>query len=395
MSKKLTISLVIPLIFVAVFLRFGHNLTWNVYLNWQIQKCITQNNQLCWVDLVTQVFKKQGLESALDFVSEVYEKNPSFSSVCHDVGHLLGSGTYKLFKEGKEFKITPNASFCSYGFYHGFMETMVSSEADLTKAREFCLYVDTQVSALTPDAALQCFHGIGHGWVNVHDDKKLWGDDQGIVNKGLKLCELVSATDSELSRCATGVFNGLSAFYSTGEYQIKLNRDDPLWICGAQESKYQDPCYISMNSLLLSISNGNLKDASKYVEDIKDDEIAKHTMLNLAIPYGLNNINESDHQTGIDTCRGVQSRLVTPCLQGYAFAFLEHGIPGEEYVKSLSFCKSSGLTESEKSDCLGYIYTYLAQWYAKDKATEICNREDNYQEYCHQRLTIGLEGLKQ
>ncbi len=394
MYKKVIVLLIIILLSVIAYLKFGDDFAWSLSLNWRSQKCISQSDQICWVDLVSHVFKKRGLESALDFVTNAYDKDPSFSGVCHEVGHLLGTETYKLFKEGKSFKITPKASFCSYGFYHGFMESMVSSEADLTKAREFCLYVDSQVSAVTPDAALQCFHGIGHGWVNVHDDKSLWGDDQGIVKKGLKLCELVAVNDSELSRCATGVFNGLSVFYSTGEYELKTRKDDPLWICNAQETKYQDPCYISMNTLLMSISNGDLKEASKYVETIKDDEIAVHTMLNLAIPFGLKNYNEVDHQSGINICRGLQNRLITPCLQGYAFAFLEHGQPGQEYVKSFSFCKNTGLTESEKNDCLGYIYTYLAQWYAKDKATQICNQEDNYQDYCLQKLSIGLEGLK-
>jgi uncharacterized protein YxeA len=395
MFKKIIILSIIILALFVFYLQAHTDVFWTIQLNKESQKCTEESNQVCWVNLVLSVFHKRGLEYSLNFVSSAYQRDPSFSKVCHDVGHLLGKETYKLFDEGKEFQISSNASFCSYGFYHGFMESMVSSEEDLKKARQFCLYVDSQISKITPDATLQCFHGIGHGWVNIHEDKSLWGNDLGIIKKGLILCERVSENDSELSRCATGVFNGVSVFYSTEESGLKIKKDDPLWICKAQENKYQDPCFISMNTVLMALNDGDLKVASKYLEDIPDDIVASHAMINLAIPFGLRRYDDKDHRDSVGICRSLQERLVVPCLQGYAFAFLEHGEPGKEYVRSLDFCKENDLTETEENKCLGYIYAYLAQWYAQDKAVEICNNEGGYQQYCHEQLKIGLEGLNQ
>ncbi len=339
-----------------------------------------------------EAFSKRGLEDSLNLVSKIFKEDPTFSKSCHDVGHLLGKETYKLFKNGKDFKITPEVSFCSYGFYHGFME-LLASEGDVKKARDFCKYVDSQIAKETPDASLQCFHGIGHGWVNIHGDTNLLGDDLGIIKKGLGLCEKVSGNDSELSRCATGVFNGIAIFYDEEEYGLKVRPDDPLWMCRLQDKKYQDPCYISMNIVLASVSHGNLKTAASFVEPIIDDDIAAHTMINLAIPFGLSNADSGDHSENINICRSLQKRLVVPCLQGYAFSFLEHGEPQKEYIKAIGFCRNSLLTKNEMEGCLTYIYSYLAQWYPVEKAFKICDEEGVYKDFCISNVEIGISGL--
>ncbi|HET7098658.1 MAG TPA: hypothetical protein VFI61_00250 [Patescibacteria group bacterium] len=393
LHNKSIIFLTLGIVFVIFFFVFKNPfLISGFYLNQKVSSCKSKNDQKCYVDLVMNVFKTDGLDRALDLVSNIYSQDPSFSSTCHDVGHLLGSETYKLFKAGKPFKVTPKIAFCSYGFYHGFMESL-ASEGDVKKAQDFCKYIDAQISKETPDASLQCYHGIGHGWVNIHGDKSLLGDDLGIVKKGLSLCEKVAGTDSELSRCATGVFNGISIFYENGEYDLKIKKTDPMWLCKIMDKKFQDPCYISMNTVLYSITGKNLKLAARYIEEIKDNSIAQHAMINLALPFSLAEANNSDHIQSIATCRGLQTRLIIPCLQGFAFAFLEHGEPNKEYIKAIGFCKNNGLTNTETTGCLSYIYSYLAQWYPNDKAVAICNSEGVYKDFCNHELDVATRGL--
>lgn len=364
----------------------------NLSLQRRITNCRTSNSEPCYVGLIMDVFNKEGLDKALDLVTVIYSQDSSFSGSCHDVGHILGAATFKLFKEGKPFKITPKAAFCSYGFYHGFMEAL-ASEGDVSKAREFCAYVDKQISKETPDAALQCYHGIGHGWVNIHGDKTLLGDDLGIANKGLALCEKVASNDSELSRCATGVFNGIAIFYANGENNLRVKENDPMWLCRSVDLKFQDPCYISMNTVLYQVTKGDFKQATIYIEQIKADSVAQHAMINLALPYSLAELDKPDHSQSVNICRNLQKRLVNSCFQGFAFAYLEHGEPGKEYVKAINFCKNNGLTKDEESGCLSYIYGYLAQWYPKDKAFSICNSEGGYKDLCTERVNSGLQGL--
>lgn len=356
-----------------------------------IEKCKETHDQICYKNLIMDTFNNEGLDKALAMVQTIYQGDPSFSSTCHDIGHLLGIESYKLFRDGTDFKITPDAAFCSYGFYHGFMEGL-ASEGDVKKARDFCEYVDAQISKETPDASLQCFHGIGHGWVNIHGERNLYGDDLGIVKRGLNLCEKVSDNDSELSRCATGVFNGVANFYVSGEYELKVKQNDPMWICKKIDAKFADPCYISMNTVLYTVSGQDLKVAAGYIATIKDDKIAEHAMINLSLPFSLSELNKPDHTEAINICRSLEGRLVIPCFQGFAFAFLEHGEPGREYERAINFCHG-GLNSDEEEGCLSYVYIYLPQWYSVDKAYGICNGQGKFKDLCNSKVELGLKGL--
>lgn len=390
MTNKLKVLFtLLTLVFVWFFLIKG---SFPGNLESDIKKCRDSKDQICYKNLVMEVFAGQGLDASLNVIDKIFAADPTFSSTCHDIGHALGSATYKLFRQGKNFKITPKVAFCSYGFYHGFME-ILASEGDVAKARDFCTYIDSQISKETPDASLQCYHGIGHGWVNIHGDKTLVGDDLGIVNKGLLLCEKVASNDSELSRCATGVFNGIAIFYEKGEYGLEVKNEDPMWVCKKVNKKFEDPCYVSMNTILFSITGQNFAKSAKYIEGIKDDQVAAHAMINLSLPFSLAEMNQSDHSESIAVCRSLQSRLIVPCLQGFAFAYMEHGEPGKEYVKAAGFCRENGLNSTEEKECLGYIYSYMAQWYPAEKAYAICRSEAEYGDYCSQKVKEGIDGL--
>ncbi len=385
-------SIIIMFFIAFSYLGLKHYQSSDTYLQKKIADCKDKNDQLCYVGLVMDVFRKKGLDKALSMVSKIYSQDQSFSSSCHDLGHLLGTETYKLFKDGKPFKITPEAAFCSYGFYHGFMEVL-ASEGDVARARNFCSYVDEQVSKETPDASLQCYHGIGHGWVNIHGQTNLIGDDLGVAKKGLALCEKVAENSSELSRCATGVFNGVAIFYGTNEYGLKIRSKDPLWLCRQVENKFQDPCYISMNTVLYALSGSDLSRAAQFLGEIKDVSTAQHAMINLAIPFSVPNIGLADNLKNIISCKSLSPTLKNSCLQGLAYAFLEHGEPGLEYVNSIGFCKNSDLAKDESAECLSYIYSYLAQWYPKDKAYSICDQEGVNKNMCIENVDKGLAGL--
>ncbi len=349
----------------------------------------------CWRDLVLRTFEKEGLAQSLNLADAIYREDPEFMSVCHDIGHLLGKETYKIFEAGEDFEISPKTALCSYGFYHGLMGEMARNEGDLSRVRDFCDYVDIQISKQTPDATLQCFHGIGHGWVNVHDAPELWGDEAGIVEKGLSLCEKVSEDEDELSRCATGVFNGLAFFYIDREYNLEPDPNDPLKVCRVQKEIYKDPCYISLNVLLMSLAGGDLAEAARFIEVIPEADYAYHAMLNLAAAFASVDI-ESPAPRGAAACREVAPSLIKPCVQGYAFAFLEHGEPGVEYVKAIDFCSSPVLSPDEKKSCQEYIFNYLPQWYAEDKARTICQGlvvEDR--DFCLETVESRLQTFKQ
>ena len=355
--------------------------------------CINDHTLKCWKASVENTFDKEGLVPALDLVEYYYKEAPGFAENCHNFGHLLGEMTYELFEKGEEFEVSPKTAFCSYGFYHGYMEVLVAKRGDATEAREFCHYVDERLGNKTPDASLQCFHGIGHGWVNAHDRPNTWGDDIAMSEPALELCRDVATNDIELSRCATGVFNGIAIFYSTGEYELTMSKTDPLLLCKRQTDPiFEDACYLSMNIALMQLTQGDFLRAARYIEEIRDPVMADHAILNLAIMLGSGDSLTTEDV--VETCRQVKTELQTPCIQGFAFSFLEHGEPGREYVEALAVCEDGALSESEREGCFSYLFGYLAQWYSKEKALGICATYDKEnQDFCTTQVENTLKGL--
>ncbi len=336
--------------------------------SYRISSC---TDAACWEQFVTEVIRDESVDSAMQSLAYAYDANPSFGNTCHDLTHLVGRISYDEFRKGGNITVSPKTAYCSYGFYHGFMEMLVSRGGDMDVARRFCRMADEQISHLSPDAIYQCFHGIGHGTVNNHDPAN-WGNEQAMINPAIALCEGVSETDEELSRCATGVFNGIAVFYGTGEYNLTIRKEDPLWICRSQKEQYKDACYISLNVALLGLTGGNLSRAAEFLEDIPEDIYAQHAMINLAAPVGTGNIQTSDHSQAISVCRTIQKRLQLSCIAGYAYGFLEQGKPNEEYKKPLSFCSAEALTQEERRACYDYIFSYLPKWYSQEKVRDIC-----------------------
>lgn len=341
------------------------------------------NLQKCWQDQTEQALKTKGVAAAFDVIADLYQKEPKFGELCHSLVHEVGEKSYELFSKHKDFTVTPKSTSCAYGFYHGFMEAMLKKTSDLKEAESFCNYIDKQLSSQTPDVSLQCYHGIGHGVTNPHDDKSTWGDDEAIISPALKLCERVSKNDNQLYRCSSGVFNAIANFYISGQYKLVINRKDPAWICHKQPERYKESCYGNMNSLFMSLADNKLVKAASYIDNIVDDGQAISAMKYLSALNVLSNLNITDYDVVFDDCRSLAKRLYIPCINGFAHGLLEHGFPGKEYVKALEFCRMLKILKEEKDSCFKYVLSNLTGWYPADKAKEICKGiEVEYQNLC-------------
>jgi hypothetical protein len=331
--------------------------------------CFGKDDQ-CRKLYIERIVQGQGPQKALAIVAGWYDENTQMGGLCHDLTHLIGRAAEEEFSQGKDIEASEKMAYCSYGFYHGFMEALVSRGQDMDEAQAFCQKVDAQLSQKTPDASLQCFHGIGHGTVNNHDPAT-WGSERAMIDPAIALCEQAAGTKEERSRCATGVFNGIAMFYLNGQYELAVNTKDPLWICREYSDVYRDACYMSMNIVLLDVAQGDLGESARFIEEIPEDEMAAHAMINLSAPISLTR-GTQDSREVFATCRTLQERLRTPCIQGYAYGFLEHGRPGHEYREPLALCASTDLTPEEQEGCFTYIFGYFRQWYAKEKIKTIC-----------------------
>jgi len=344
------------------------------------KECRSSNSsEYCWQEDILSVLEEGGISAAFDRLAALYNNDPNFRFSCHYVSHNVGIASYAYFLKDRDSILTPKASYCANGFYHGFMEAFLGANLDPQEAREFCGYIDEKMTSQAPDASLQCFHGIGHGAMDMAIiSEGVKGGELEMIGPALQICENASETPEQLYRCASGIFNGIANFYIKDDYDLSINKEDPLWVCHEQQDKYKEPCYGNMIPLLFWLEDNDFSQAAYYIESIGEE-----TQEISAIKYlaGLGALYEGS-EYAVEDCRFLKKHLRLPCIEGFVQGFLEHGEPGLEYQEAFSFCRSLSMTYQEKEACFRYALN-LGGWYSKEKVKEICAGVDaEYRKFC-------------
>lgn len=340
----------------------------------------------CWNEAVRRAVHEKGLVAALELADIIYNAYPEAAKSCHAIAHTIGEEAYALFSEKKDVSVTPKASFCNFGFYHGFVSQLVAAEGDVAKARDFCELVDRELAEISPQSGGQCYHGIGHGTVANHDPRT-WGKEEAMLLPAIKLCESVTANADQRYRCVSGAYNGIANFYIHNEYELSPNLDDPLWLCAKQaDTSYAESCYGNMHPLLTSLSGESFPKAAAFVERISSDAHAAAAMRYLAGDFARFHGPESDYASAIRDCRKVQPRLEHSCLVGFTNGLMDSGKQEEEYLAAFKFCSSSLLALSEKEACYRHTIQYLGTMYSAAKMPQVCGRAPKeYLTYCNEQ----------
>ncbi len=380
-NSKFRIGLTLTLVVIAsVF--FMQNT--NVFLKRDISSCQkeTANQKTCYERLLEDTLVKKGLVKAFDALALIYSKDATFASDCHGYTHPLGEVAYKLFHAGKKVELTPNASYCGFGFYHGFMEALVVEGGTMSEARSFCSYAGEVLRGKSGDAEGACYHGIGHGIVDG-TDPRVWGDREALIAPGLAFCERVGDNNAHKTRCASGVFNSLAIMYKDPKYRLIVNKADPYRICEVERPDYfKRPCYEEMNTLALYLTQFDFAESLKYILKIREKTYAMSAADSLAA-YAAQKRKKDDsatnYQKAITACRLLSGDTLIACIQGFGAGLVESGIPGREYEEALVFCQSEDLNNEEKNSCLHRVLFYLSIIYPKEKMATICNRDVSLQ----------------
>lgn len=338
----------------------------------------------CWSDTIDFVLENKGIDEALQTLAGIYEREPKagFAQSCHGLTHSIGEEAYRRFSNGEEFVVTPKSTYCDFGFYHGFMETLLIATGDISKAREFCVYIEAELSGALPGVALQCYHGIGHGVVGVHDPR-VWGDARSLANPAVKLCEEVAKNDVQLENCLSGVFNGIGNYYLSGKYGLLIEKEDPLWLCREQRERYKAVCYGLMARVLLHFANYDFPAAVRSGKEAVEETYMMVVVNNLAVLNAGLKIYEKDHNTHIASCKKLTENLRLACLTGYATGLMQFGKPQDEHVEAIAFCQSDALDPEEQRVCFQHTFSYLRNLYSSEKIKILCGRmQGDYQKYC-------------
>lgn len=392
LSKFFILILVLlNMILLLVFLLIGKSVS-KIQYQCESVSNISSKYQ-CWDTYFKSIIHNQGVNIAMDEVARIYNMDPSFSKSCHAITHRMGAAAYTEFKAGKRFEVTSNISYCDFGFYHGYIEELLTVGGKLTEAKSFCEYVDARLKVLSPNASAQCFHGIGHG--NVAVDLKLFGKVDLMIVSATSICEQVSDTSDRLYRCASGVYNGVSDFYAAGKYGLsmsQIDKNDPLALCRRQPKNYVRACYGNMKSIVAVLTNKDFSKVIKIVEQIQDDKDAQETMWYFSASNIESKTKQNNFIENISLCRAAQSRLYTRCIEGMATGFLWYGKPSLEYVDAFRFCNTQDLTSQEKDICFNLVIKKLPMYYSKDTKNHICsdsNLPSNRKDKCLEWIPVS------
>lgn len=343
--------------------------------------CTQERTVQCWEKLMLETLEKQGVEAALNKIVYLSETEPLFLNDCHGYSHLIGEKAYKLYVEDDNFELTPATALCGYGFYHGFMETLLLSTGDVDQAREFCRVVDKKLAGKASAAGTACFHGTGHGAIDGSDPTS-WGDPDAMMAPGFKVCELLAQSKLERYLCDTGVFNAIEILSRDPKYQIGFIAEDPYALCNKQTLDRREGCYSNMLPLILDNAGNDIGKAAAYINehmiDHEEQAIDGHTInelvtIGLMFEYvRLYGETPTYGDEGIALCRTMPKDDRLACIEGISGGHIKYGEPGIEYVKNLEFCENSLLTTEEKDSCYKYTLPRLNTRYDKETSAMIC-----------------------
>lgn len=352
---------------------------WTYSLRFSATRIIAQCSHLpvsikarCYTDHINDVLNHRGLKSALDLVASSYAVDKDVNGFCHSNMHDLGNAAYQQFALSGTIDLSPSASYCGYGFYHGFISSMIEQSGSLKQAVAFCAYVGKTLGGEQAYAEGSCYHGIGHG-VTDGTDVSAWGDMRKIGAPGLAICRQFNSNDEFEARCASGVFNSINVMYFDPKYKLDVH-NDPYALCrtASYDTNERRACYSQMNVIVSRISDHDLARMIAYAKPIQDPiyrGIAIQSNADLVFataPY-------PEYPAAIKVCNTLSSPDEREsCTIGLVDGFMEFGLPGKEYVQALSFCAQPEMTKEQTAACYNQVVAYAPGIYSPALQQQIC-----------------------
>jgi hypothetical protein len=306
------------------------------------------------------------------------------------VTHLIGDAAYKEFSKGKPFRFNGKTSSCGYGFYHGFGEALLYTTGDLKEAQKFCESINENLSGdiKSPNAADSCYHGMGHATFDSHDPR-IWGDEKQMLALAIALCEKATQglRNEKTGQCANGAFNALGNAYSNNLYGLKLNEEDPVWICRDYAHEYKKFCFEQVilswiSTKMVGIDYDFVK-AARFIEGLEDKEGEEAAIFGLSSEYANRRRDNLVFGDIVGKCHLLRGDLRPFCIQGVVVILMSATRPGEEHVAILDFCRTGTLSKEERDACMAYFMPRVGSLYSVDKTSSICQSiEEEYRGIC-------------
>lgn len=215
--------------------------------------------------------------------------------------------------------------------------------------------------------------------VNDHENK-FNGDAEGLAENSLSLCKSVATSREELVECSSKVFNKIANYFISGEHNLILNTEDPLWLCKLQNNDVKAPCYGLLARLYLEVNNGDFTQSMNQAEALTNNQYMYNVIANVAVIHVQNKHLSSKKY--LMSCRSLKADLQLYCIQGTAIGLFQSGELSSDYEKTIDFCNL--LLGKDKDTCFQKMFPYFRDIYEVE-LDKICGLiEDKYQKQCLQ-----------
>lgn len=325
----------------------------------------------CWETNLKKIVDDYGAPAALDQLRNLFDdgdKGPS--SYCHTLAHVVGTETYKQFALKGTFTYSSEMSNCSYGFYHGFIESMLAQMGDYSAVKNFCTNI---VSGEDPGRLrAECFHGIGHGVVDRHVPED-WKYPKQILSRSFKVCTAMPDVENvdTVRNCVDGVYSGIRVVYFFGEYKVSLAPEHILDLCKDGPKEYLDICYNYMSTMFLKAATNDFAKGLRLATTYTDAAYQSVAVGAVAASWATANMFVEPQKTW-STCRLLPTGLRPSCIAGYARGLVQNSKPGNEYVPSLRFCSQEGVDAIEAESCFTATQGELQRKYSRADLNIFC-----------------------
>lgn len=327
----------------------------------------------CFLESIVDILHVSGVTAATDELATLTSEYPTFQADCHAVMHYLGEEAYSLYIDEVPLDISPNITYCTYGFYHGFITEAVNQEGDFSIAREFCSYVNGKLSEAGMESEDECYHGFGHAAIDDHISTPFLTATE-ITEQGLSLCDELSDTFSQYQDCASGIFNGIANIYMDGSYDWpEISNQDTFALCRGQNNDIKDTCFGYFARVLVTKNSNNLDDALQETMLTKSDVEIGGVIENVASFFMLTKPDKSDFVKEVGICKTLYSPYNLSCIHGLAVGIVQSVSPGSEYNIAKNLCELDTLSNVERERCYQATLQHVKPLVSATEFRSICS----------------------
>ncbi len=312
----------------------------------------------CYEAEIVDVIRKGGVDLAFEKFKGFFADNPAFRKDCHDVTHTLGAAAYRAYKADNSMVRRAEATYCGFGFYHGFIEAMLLEEGNgaFETARAYCSAL--QIDSKPDNFSGACLHGIGHA---VFDSLPgaLWGDEKRMVDTAIAICENELSDERGKVKCSTGVYNSLAIAESSRTYSLAFDGPSSIDICREQKELYQVGCFIEVGVHLIDNMRLSRQEAIDFIRSFPAASRIPtfEGYLSSQIQKASANLSLQEYA---DQCGAfVENEWREACYRAVVTGLLISGHPGTEHESVFRFCSLFKAGSTQK--CLLFALPQLRQ----------------------------------